>query len=395
MQQSAARSNDKTKKFSPGIILAIVAAVVAVGLYLTCGGGDKNTGARGARAIPIVAVKAVVGDLPVILTGLGTVTPTDVVTVKTRINGHLLNVTVREGQMVREGDLIAEIDPRPYEVQLMQAEGEMARNRAAHHNALLDLERYKTLVNDGIYSKQALDTQVSQTEQLAATLKSNEGAVESAKLNLNYCRITAPISGRIGLRYVDPGNLVNISDPNGIVVITSITPIHVLFSIPADSINQVINKDYTRLNAEAWDRDSTTKLADGKLLAIDNQVDSSTGTVRLKAIYDNRDSSLFPNQFVNVRLYVDTLEKVILVPSASIQRGPQGTFVYVVTDDSTVELRLVNILATQGDLTALNSGLESGETIVTEGIERLRPGTLVTIPGAESSQGSGKPGGQR
>ena len=393
MQSSAARSNDKPNKSSLGkIILVVVVAVIAVVLYLTCGGGDKSTDARGARAIPIVAVKAAIGDMPVVINALGTVTPTDVVTVKTRVNGHLQSVAFREGQMVRQGDLLAEIDPRPYEVQLMQAEGEMSKNRVAHQHAVSELERHRTLFSEGVNSKQALDTQAAQVDQLAATLKSNEGAVESAKLNLTYCRITAPISGRAGLRYVDPGNLVNASDPNGIVVITALSPIHVSFSIQQDSINQVISKDFTRLSVEAWDRDSTTKLATGRLLAIDNLVDTSTGTVRLKAVYDNQDSSLFPNQFVNIRLYVDKLEKVILTPSAAIQRGPQGTFVYVVKDDSTVELRLVDIMATQGDLTALSAGIEAGETIVTEGIERLRPGARVTIPGAESSQGGGEPG---
>ena len=358
---------------------------------------NKSVGNRGTRPIPIVAAKATVGNLPVILTGLGTVTPTEVVTVKTRVSGHLINVGFREGQMVSKGDLLAEIDSRPYEVQLMQAEGQFARNNALYLNAQQDLDRYKDLNDKGIVSSQLLDTQNAQTEQLAAALRSDEGSMESAKLNLEYCRITAPVSGRVGLRYVDPGNLVNPSDANGIVVITPLTPIHVLFSIPADSINMVIRKDYHNLNVEAWDRDSSSRLATGKLWAIDNQVDPATGTVKLKALFENRDSSLFPNQFVNVRLFVDTIRETILIPSAAIQRGPQGTFVYVVNDESVVELRVVEVQASQGDQTALSAGLNAGETVVTEGIERLRAGSSVTIPGEGSPQGNGSPagGGQR
>jgi multidrug efflux system membrane fusion protein len=350
---------------------------------------------RGVRAIPIVAAKASVGNLPVILTGLGTVTPTDVVTVKTRVSGHLISVGFREGQMVNQGDLLAEIDSRPYEVQLMQAEGQLARNNALYFNAQQDLDRYKDLNDKGVISSQLLDTQTAQTEQLAAALRSDEGSVESAKLNLEYCRITAPVSGRLGLRYVDPGNLVNPSDSNGIVVITPLAPIHVLFSIPADSINTVIKKDYHNLVVEAWDRDSTSKLATGKLWAIDNQVDPATGTVKLKGLFENRDSLLFPNQFVNVRLFVDTIRNAVLIPSAAIQRGPQGTFVFVVNDESEVELRLVEIRASQGDQTALSAGLEVGETVVTEGIERLREGSRVTIPGMDSPNGGGNSGGSQ
>jgi multidrug efflux system membrane fusion protein len=352
---------------------------------MTCGRGNKDTGTKAVRAVPIVVAKAAIGDLPVVLTALGTVTPTDIVTVKTRVNGHLQNVAFREGQTVSEGELLAEIDPRPYKVQLMQAEGQLAKNQAALNNAMRDLERYKSLVEQGVYSNQQLDSQTAQTEQLAAAVKSDEGTVESAKLNLTYCRITAPISGRVGLRYVDPGNLVNQSDPNGIVVITPLSPIHVVFSIPADSINRVISKDFSKMSIEAWDRDLTAKLADGRLWAIDNQVDPSTGTVKIKALFDNQKLSLFPNQFVNMRLYVDTIKKTILVPSASVQIGPQGTFVYVVTEDSKVALREVAVLASQGDLTALKSGLENGETVVTEGIERLRPGSTITIPSADPS----------
>jgi multidrug efflux system membrane fusion protein len=251
-----------------------------------------------------------------------------------------------------------------------------------------DLERFKTLADQGVYSSQQLDTQTAQVEQLAAALKSDEGSVESAKLNLTYCHITAPVSGRVGLRQVDPGNLVNTNDANGIVVITPLAPIHVSFSIPADSISTVIAKDYQKLDVEAWDRDSTTKLTTGKLWAVDNQVDPATGTVKLKAYFDNSNNILFPNQFVNVQLYIDTLKGAVLVPSAAIQKSPQGPFVYAIKEDSTVEMRLVETIASQGDLTALKAGLRAGETVVTDGIERLRPGAAVTIPGAEQQGGA-------
>jgi multidrug efflux system membrane fusion protein len=300
--------------------------------------------------------------------------------------------------MVKEGDLLAEIDPRPFEVELKKAEGNMAKNRAALRNAKLDLDRYKNLFEQGATSSQQLDTHSAQVDQLEAALMSDEGSVESSHLNLSYCRITAPIAGRAGLRNADPGNVITANDPNGIVVITPLSPIHVVFSISeaSDSIGKILNKeDGHKLVVEAWDRHSTTKLANGRLWAIDNQVDIATGTLKIKALFENRNSSLFPNQFVNVKLFVDTLQNVILVPSAAIQRGPQGDYVYVVKEDSTVELRVVDILAARGDTTALKAGLEAGETVVTEGIERLRPGARVTIPANEQHQGEtqGQPSG--
>jgi multidrug efflux system membrane fusion protein len=394
-QQGASKFNSSSKKTSIGNpFLVAVVAIIMMAVCVACNGDKKATDVRGGRAVTVVAAKAVVGDLPVVLTSLGTVTPTDVVTVRTRINGHLQRVAFTEGQMVREGDLLAEIDPRPYEVQLMQAEGQRARDQAAYVHAKAELERHTNLVEKGISSKQQLDAQTAQVDQLAATLKSDEGSVESAKLNLTYCRITAPVSGRVGLRQVDQGNLVNTADINGIVVITPLAPIYVAFTITESSISDVVRRgDYQRLNVEAWDSNSTTKLAVGKLWAVDNQVDRSTGTVKLKALFDNYDSSLFPNQFVNVRLYVDTLKNVTLIPSSAIQNSPQGHFVYVVKEDFTVEMRLVEIMANQGDRTALTSGLESGEMVVTDGIEKLRPGAKVSLPDAQPQQASQPNGG--
>ncbi|MDR0498745.1 MAG: MdtA/MuxA family multidrug efflux RND transporter periplasmic adaptor subunit [Holophagales bacterium] len=400
-QQSTSRSNNLSKKSSnQKIVLTVVAVVIVITmivLYMTCNGGKKNADVRSVRAVPVVATKAIIGNLPVILTSLGIVTPTDVVIVKTRVNGQLLRVSFTEGQMVQQGDLLAEIDPRPYEVQLMQAEGQRARNQAAYQHAKADLDRYKNLVDQGIVSKQQLDAQTAQTDQLAAALKSDDGSLESAKLNLTYCRITAPVSGRVGLRQVDPGNLVSTSDTNGIVVITPLMPIYVSFSVPAVSIGDIIkrDRDYKKIGIEAWNDNFTTKLAVGKLWAVDNQVDTTTGTVKFKALFDNQDASLFPNEFVNVRLYVDTLKKVVLIPSSAVQKSPQGDFVYVVKDDSTVEMRLINVMASQGEQTALTGGLGSGETVVTDGIEKLRPGAKISIPGASPQHDSGGAGRER
>jgi len=399
---TATRLSERTgPKKSSAKTIAIVAGVVvaALALYWIFGRGGKQAAdpRGGGRAVPIVAAKATLGDLPVVISAVGTVTPTEIVTVKTRVSGHIQSILFKEGQMVKEGDLLVEIDPRPYQVQLMQAEGNRAKNRAALHNAKLDLERYKSLFEKGVTSSQQLDTHTAAVEQLEAALMSDEGSVESSKLNLTYCKITAPISGRVGLRNVDPGNLVSTNDPNGIVVITPLSPIHVVFAIAGDAISKVYSPhESQRLNVEAWDKDLTKKLATGKVFALDNQVDLATGTLKIKALYENSDHSLFPNQFVNVRLFVDTLRNAILVPSASIQRGIQGDYVYVVKEDSTVELRVVGILAAQGDVTALSKGLQAGETVVTDGIERLRPGAKVIIPGAEPPQGGRGAGeGQR
>jgi len=397
---TATRVSERTnpKKSSAKTITIVAGVAIAVlALYWVFGRSGKQAAdpRGGGRTIPIVAAKATLGDLPVVISAVGTVTPTEVVTVKTRVSGHIQSILFKEGQMVKEGDLLVEIDPRPYQVQLMQAEGNRAKNRAALHNAKLDLERYKSLFEKGVVSSQQLDTHTAAVEQLEAALMSDEGSVESSKLNLTYCRITAPISGRVGLRNVDPGNLVSTNDPNGIVVITPLSPIHIVFAIAGDSISKVYSPhESQRLNVEAWDKDLTKKLATGKVYALDNQVDLATGTLKIKALYENSDHSLFPNQFVNVRLFVDTLRNVILVPSASIQRGIQGDYVYVVKEDSTVELRVVGILAAQGDVTALNKGLQAGETVVTDGIERLRPGAKVTIPGAEPPQGGPPQGGR-
>jgi multidrug efflux system membrane fusion protein len=369
---------------------AIVGGLVLLGLFFYFRSGKKDPAANPAgRPVPVAVAQARKGDMAVHLTGLGTVTALNSVTVKSRVDGQLVRIAFTEGQMVREGELLAEIDPRPFRVQLMQAEGQFAKDQAAAQNAQADLRRLEGLVKQGIISRQQLDTQSSSVAQFEAALKSDQAQVESAKLNLVYSRITAPISGRVGLRLVDAGNMIHATDANGLATIAPIQPINVVFAIPADNIQKVLgqNAKAGKLPVEAWDRDLKTRLAIGSLAAIDNQVDTTTGTVRLKALFTNEDRVLFPNQFVNAQLLVDTLRGVVIIPTAAIQRGPQGAFVYVVKPDSTVDLRVIEAQGTDGDDTAVAKGLSGGETIVIDGLEKLRPGSKVTLPKAPGAKG--------
>jgi len=358
--------------------VCLAAAIAAVLVYRSVQAAAVKP-APAARVVPVVTAQVRKTDLPVHLSGLGTVVPTEAVTVRTRVDGQLMSVNFKEGQVVQKGELLMQVDPRPFQVQLLQAEGQMAKDQAALKNARMDLERFRTLVRQGIIPQQQMDAQTNAADQAEAAVKSDQAGLESAKLNLTYSRITAPLSGTVGLRLVDPGNMVKASDATGLVVITPLSPINVVFTIPADNIQAVLagSRGARPMAVDAYDRDFARKLASGVLLAVDNQVDPATGTVRLKAQFPNRDNALFPNQFVNARLQTSTLSGALIVPAAAVQRSPKGNFVYVVKPDSTVELRPVEILITEADTIALKSGVQEAEKVVIDGQDKLSPGAKV------------------
>ncbi len=380
--QAASWTGAPAAKRRPWIWVGAAALAALLIWSLRGGKGDAAAKGAGARTIPVVAATARTRDVSVVLTGLGTVTPLNSANVRSRVDGQLARIHFKEGQNVAAGQLLAEIDPRPFQVQLTQAQGQYAKDEAALKNARMDMDRINALVKQGIVSIQQVDTQQATVNQYEGALKSDLGQVESAKLNLTYSRITAPVAGRAGLRLVEPGNMVRATDPNGLVVITPMHPITVLFTLPADQVTRVLEQERgsRKLIAEAWDRDLKTKLAVGALQAVDNQVDPATGTVRLRAEFTNKDEALFPNQFVNIRLELSTLKNAVVVPSSALQRSPQGTYVYVIKADGTVEARDVVVAFSEGDDTALAKGLAPGEKVVTDGVDKLRPGSKVTVP---------------
>jgi multidrug efflux system membrane fusion protein len=352
--------------------------------------------AKVQKPVPVRTATVVQRDMPLYINGLGTVTAFKTVTLKSRVDGELVKVAFTEGQMVKEGDFLAQIDPRQYQAQLDQCEGTLARDEATLELARLTLARGRELLEKKSIAQQQLDEEAAQVEQLEGTVQTDRGLVDNAKVLLRYSRITAPISGRIGLRLVDQGNIVHANDLLGMAVITQLQPIAVVFPINQDEIPRVQKRtrDGIGLTVLAYDRNFAVKLAEGKLTAIDNQVDATTGTVKLKATFENEDGMLFPNQFVNARLLVDTQYNAMIVPAAAVQRGPKSTFVYVVPPgEEKVELREVIAGPTEGAETSIVTGLSPGEVVVTEGIDKLKDGTSITTRDKEEkSAGDGADG---
>jgi len=382
------------------ILVAAGAAVWLIQSRQTHAQAPGGAGGRTGRAmmIPVAVAPAVRGDIPVYLEGLGSVTPFYTVSVHTRVDGQLMNVFFKEGQFVNVGDTLVQIDPRPFQVMLEQAEGQMAHDQALLANANVDLTRYKTLLAQDAIPEQQLATQGSTVKQYEGAIKTDQGVIDNAKLQITYCHLTAPISGRIGLRLVDPGNIVHASDANPLLVITQMQPITVIFTLPEDSLPPVLQKLRVgaRLTVDAYNRDKSRKLASGTLLTTDNQIDQTTGTLKLRAVFPNQDNMLFPQQFVNVRLLVEVRKQQVIVPSVAIQRGAQGTYVYAVNPDSTASVKVITTGISEAGNTSIESGLEAGQNVVVDGADKLQPGSKVSVrtpTGAPVGPGGGRPGG--
>src|SRR6202167_886407 len=361
-------------------LLAVIAA-----LWWFTGQHGKNN-ARATAPLPVVAAAATTGDIDITYTALGTVTPLASVTVQSQISGYLTAVAFKEGQEVKAGDVLAQIDPRPYQAVLDQAEGQLARDQAQLDGARVDLTRYATLMKQDSIAKQTYDDQAATVRQLEGTVQLDQGTVDTARVNLGYCQITAPVSGRLGLRQVDPGNYVTPSQTNGLVLINQMQPISALFSLPEDDLLPILKRTHAgaTLPAAAFDRTGVTKLADGNLATVDNTINTTTGTFQLRANFANADEMLYPNQFVNIQLTVDVLKNAIVIPSSAIQRGAPGTFVYLVKPDDTVTVQKVILGQSQGESRAITSGLAAGDLVVTDGADKLKNGAKVSLPTAAS-----------
>ncbi len=382
-------------------VVLLLAILLAFLTWIGCSGDSKDKralAAAGPRPVSVAVTPATQQDFPVFLTGLGSVTAFNTVSLKSRVDGQIVEIKFREGQMVKQGELLLVIDSRPYEVQLAQAQAQLFKDQASLRDAQLNYQRFKDLLQvSGAMSQQQVDTQKAAADQLEGAVRADQAAIDSAKLNISYCHITSPISGRIGLRMVDIGNIVHASDQNPMLVITQIEPISVIFTLPQDSLPSVAAKmRQGTLSVDAYSRDDQTKLATGTLLTIDNQIDQTTGTGRLKATFDNKGGSLWPNQFVNVRLLLDIRKNSTVVPSVAVQRGPSGTFVYVMKADKSVEARPVTVAMAQSNQSAIGSGLQPGDVVVTDGQDKLQNGSKVE-PRNASNNGSrgGNPNGSQ
>jgi multidrug efflux system membrane fusion protein len=382
---------------SGGLMLAAFFLSMILAACSNSSSGPSLARANAPQSLPVTVAPVVKQDLPIYLNGLGSAEAYYTVSVKSRVDGQLVDVKFKEGEFVKQGQILAVIDPRPYQVQLDQAQAQLFKDQATLRDAQLNYQRYKDLLqNSGAMSQQQVDTQKATVDQLDGTVRNDQAAVENAKLNLTYCHITAPVSGRIGLRLVDPGNMVHASDTNPMLVITQLQPITVVFTLPEDQLPEVAqHMRKGPLAVDAYSRDDQTKLASGKLLTIDNQIDQTTGTGRLKAVFTNEESVLWPNQFVNVHLLLETQKNATVIPSVAVQTGPNGNYVYVVKSDKTVENRAVNVSLTQGLVSDIASGLSSNELVVTDGQDKLQPGSHVEphaqAGGSQGAQNASNP----
>jgi multidrug efflux system membrane fusion protein len=374
--------------------MAIALAMVCT-FFSGCTSADskqQKAQAAAPRAVSVAVAKVQVQNVPVYLTGLGSVTAFNTANIKSRVDGQIMQVNFREGQNVKQGELLIIIDPRPYEVQLSQMQAQKFKDEATLRDAQLNLQRYTTLIPSGSIAQQQVDTQKSLVDQLEGTVRTDQAQIDNAKLQIIYCHITAPFAGRVGLRQVDPGNIVHASDTTPMLILTQLQPIAVIFTLPEDQLQTVSqHMKNSTLQVEAYSRDDQTKLATGKLQTIDNEIDQTTGTAKLKAVFDNKDSQLWPNQFVNANLLLETRKNSTVLPTAAILRGPQGAYVYAVKPDKTVEARTVAISLTQGNLTTITSGLNPGDMVVTDGQDKLQTGSQIE---PRNSGPSGTPGGQ-
>ena len=391
---SAGARSGRRRLIAIVVIVLIVAAIAWIvhhgkGIQVPGGpGGPAGRGGSGGGPVAVAIATAANGDIQVKLPALGTITPLATVTVKTQISGQLQQLAFREGQVVRQGEFLAQIDPRPYQAALEQAQGNLQRDQAQLVDAKLDLKRYQDLAKTELVAQQQVDTQAALVGQLEGTIVADLAQINTAKLNVQYTHIVAPVSGRTGLRQVDQGNYVTPGDANGIVVVTQLQPISAIFPVPEDNVSAVMKRFRAGqpLEVDAYDRANTTLLAQGKLVTIDNEIDTSTGTVKLRAQFENPDYALFPNQFVNIQLLLDTLKDQVVIPVAAVQHGAPngvaGTFVYLVNGDSTVSVHPITVGTVDGERVAVTAGLKTGDVVVTEGGDRLRDGARVVLPSA-------------
>src|SRR5580692_5989241 len=378
--RSTQAQSEKIRRSSLPSWLTVGFALILCAAFVACTGGDAKQQAQAAspHAVSVAIAPVTQQDMPVYLVGLGSVTAFYTANIKSRVDGQIMRVNFQEGQTVKQGDLLIVIDPRPFQVQLEQMQAQLFKDQATLRDARLNLQRYTTLIPSGSIAQQQVDTQQSLVDQLDGQVRTDQAQIDNAKLQLVYCNITAPFTGRVGLRQVDPGNIVHAADTNPMLILTQLQPIAVVFTLPEDQLPTVAQhmKDSTLL-VEAYSRDNQIKLETGKLQTIDNQIDQTTGTAKLKAVFDNKDNQLWPNQFVNANLLLETRKNSTVLPTAAILRGPQGTFVYLVKPDKTVQDKQVTVSLTQGDTTIVSNGLATGETVVTDGQDKLQTGSKI------------------